>query len=360
MTSLPDAEPWKSTLLPPKALIKDAIFSLSSSSLKIVLIVDSDMNLIGSVTDGDIRRGLARGLTLDSSIAEIWNSKPAVVNENPTKAEVLRIMSENRVDQLPVVDASGKLVGLRTRELIESPIPRENLMVIMAGGKGTRLLPRTQNTPKPMLTIGGKPILEHIINRAKKDGFQNFVLAIHHLGDLIQEYFGNGDSLGVRISYTSESQPLGTAGALSMINPKPSSPILVSNGDIMTDVNYGDILEFHIKYEAMATMAVQIHESQFPFGVVGTHGLEITSYLEKPLERKLINAGIYVLNPEVVNLLTKNTEMHMPALFEMARENKLKTIAYPLHEKWLDLGSPNDLVRAMNDFNSLRSKGGQT
>ena len=348
---------WKKALLSSEGIIEDAIRVLSDASLSIVLITDSNLRLLGTITDGDIRRGLLRGLTLKSPFSEVINPKPIVVPLSFAQETVRKIMSANRIFQIPVVDEDLKLVGLHLWDEHSTPAIRDNVMVIMAGGRGTRLLPKTEKTPKPMLLLGGKPILEHIINRAKTAGIIEFILAIHHLGEVIEEYFGNGQSLGVKISYIKEKTPLGTAGALGLVDPKPTKPIIVANGDVLTDIRYGDILEFHSQNDAMATMAVQIHESQNPFGVVRTSGISITGYEEKPIVKSLVNAGVYVLSPSALNFLNTSTECDMPTLFEVLKSEGLNTIAFPLHENWLDLGSPGDLAKALDEIQSTQRYG---
>ena len=345
---------WTKALLSPLGSIGDAIKILNDTALKIVLIADSDLKLVGTVTDGDIRRGLLRDLTLASPISEVINTKPIVVPQNFAREGVLKIMLANKIFQIPAVNEDLKLVGLHLWSEQSTAATRENLMVIMAGGKGTRLLPKTKKTPKPMLLLGGKPILEHIIRRAKAAGFTEFILATHHLGEVIEEYFGNGNSLGVKISYIKEKTPLGTAGALGFIDPKPTKPIIVANGDVLTDIGYGDILEFHSQNDAIATMAVQVHELQNTFGVVQTRGISITSYEEKPMIKSLVNAGVYVLDPSALDFLEKATECNMPTLFDILRKEGLKTIAFPLHEKWMDLGSPSDLAKALDEIQSTQ------
>ena len=333
---------WTKTLLSPLGSIGDAIKILNDTALKIVLIADSDLKLVGTVTDGDIRRGLLRDLTLASPISEVINTKPIVAPQNFAREVVLEIMSSHKIFQIPVVDEGLKLVGLHVWNEQNTQAARDNVVVIMAGGKGTRLLPKTEKIPKPMLRLGVKPILEHIIERAKAEGFTRFVLAIHHLGEVIEEYFGDGKSLGVNISYVKEKTPLGTAGALSLIEPKPSQPIIVTNGDVLTDVKYGEILDFHNQSNGKATMAVQVKEWQNPYGVVNTDGIEITSYEEKPITKTLINAGVYVVNPSVLGLLTGSTPCDMPLLFELARARGMKTVAYFAHESWIDVGTHED------------------
>ena len=337
---------WKKTLLQPSALIKDAIKVLSEAALRIVLIVDENLTLLGTVTDGDIRRALLKDLTLNSPISEVINKKPIVVTQSFPKEEVLRIMSANKVFQVPVVGEDLRLIDLHIWDEMISPAGRDNTMVIMAGGKGTRLLPKTKNMPKPMLRLDEKPILEHIIERARAEGFSRFILAIQHLGEVIEEYFGDGKSLGVNISYVKEKTPMGTAGALSLIEPKLSQPIIVTNGDVLTDIKYGKILDFHNYSNGIATMAVQMREWQNPYGVVNTDGIEITSYEEKPITRTLINAGVYVVDPSVLELLTGVTSCDMPELFELARGKGMKTVAYFAHESWMDIGTHEDFESA--------------
>jgi NDP-sugar pyrophosphorylase family protein len=225
---------------------------------------------------------------------------------------------------------------------------RNNTMVIMAGGKGTRLRPHTDNCPKPLLPIGGKPILEHIIARAKVSGFHRFVISLHYLGDMIKAHFGDGTKLGVSISYIEETIPMGTAGALSLLRDRLSAPFVVTNGDVLTDIDYGRLLDFHMSYAAQATMAVREHEWQNPFGVVRTDGIDIVTFEEKPIVKSHINAGVYALNPAVIQLLSPIDYCDMPTLFSLAKENSLRTIAYPMHEPWLDIGRPSDFEHAQS------------
>lgn len=329
---------WRKTLLQPSTPIKDAIKALDEASLRIVLIVDEKSRLLGTVTDGDIRRGLLKGLNLDSPVSEITNQKPIVVPEDFPRDEVIKIMSANKIFQIPVIGKDLKVVNLHVWEELSSPVARSNTMVIMAGGKGSRLLPKTEKIPKPMLLIGGKPILERIIEQAKADGISQFILAIHHLGEVIEEYFGDGESLGVKISYVKEKIPLGTAGALRLIDVKQSEPIIVSNGDVLTDIKYGDLLDFYLQNNSRATMAVQIHETRIPYGVVQTEGIQITGFEEKPIQKYLINAGVYVIDPACTSYLREGEITNMPEFFETLMTNGLSTNVYLIHESWIDIG----------------------
>jgi NDP-sugar pyrophosphorylase family protein len=197
-----------------------------------------------------------------------------------------------------------------------------------------------------MLPIAGKPMLEHIIERAKLEGFTHFLLSIHYLGYMIEDYFGNGERFGVKINYLREQSPLGTAGALGLISPPPDSPFVVTNGDVITDIRYGDLLDFHIRHEAAATMAVRVHEWQHPFGVVQIRGFEIVGFEEKPVARSHINAGVYVLDPSALSVLNQGAHSDMPSLFGHLQAQSKRTVAYPMHEPWLDVGRPDDLSRA--------------
>jgi dTDP-glucose pyrophosphorylase len=346
MISLDQEESRVKFVLEQNKTIGDAVRLLNDHSLRIVLVIEGSNKLRGVITDGDIRRGLIRGLDLSNFVTEIVKSKPLVVTSDVPPPLARQIMQANAVQHLPVVSHEGKLLGIHLLDGAGQKIRNPELFVIMAGGKGTRLWPHTQNCPKPMLPVNGKPMLQHIIERARDDGFQKFVLAINYLGNMIKEHFGDGSEFGVKIEYLQEEQPLGTAGALSLISATPTVPVLVTNGDVLTDVKYSEILDFHKRYGAKATMAVRQYEWQHPFGVVRTNGMEIIGFDEKPVTRTHINAGIYILEPDVLGLLSKNTPCNMPELFIKAQNFRHKTMAYPMHEPWLDVGRPVDLEKA--------------
>ena len=333
-------------LLNVAATLQQAIYCLNESSHQIVLVVNAEGELQGTLTDGDIRRGLLRGLTMESSIATLVNREPLVVPPQLGREAALQVMRANRVHQLPVVDEQRHVVGLFLLNELMAVAQRQNVMVIMAGGQGVRLRPHTETCPKPLLPVGGKPMLEHIIEAARADGFSRFALATHYLGHMIEDYFGDGSSWRVEISYLREEDPLGTAGAIGLLDPRPDLPFIVSNGDVLTDIRYGELLDFHCRYSAAATMAVRLHEWQNPFGVVRTKGVDIVGFEEKPIIRSHINAGVYVLEPRALDHLAKGTKCDMPTLFVRLQEASERTIVYPMHEPWLDVGRPDDLSRA--------------
>ena len=339
---------WRQAILSMSASIEEVITNLTKVSIKIVLVVNDAGELQGTISDGDIRRGLLRGLNLKSPIESIIHHNPLVVTEELEREAVRKLMVVNKIQQVPVVDEQRHVVGLYLWDEITTPLIRPNLMVIMAGGMGTRLRPYTENCPKPMLTVSGKPMLEHIIERAKQEGFSHFVLAIHYLGHVVEDYFRDGNRLQVRIDYLREQSPLGTAGALGLLNPRPTLPFAVTNGDVMTDIHYGELLDFHTRHNAVATMAVRVHEWQHPFGVVQTNGIDIVGFEEKPVHRSHINAGVYVLEPEALGLLERDARCDMPTLFERLQVIEKRTVAYPVHEPWLDVGRQEDLTRANN------------
>jgi len=345
-TNSEKSENWRRAILPTDATIQQVIRNLNQVAIKIVLVVNKRDELVGTISDGDIRRGLLKGLTLDSSIESVVRCDAFVVPPEMDQAMVTQLMSANKIQQIPVLDEDRRVVGMHLWNEISTPVSRPNLIVVMAGGKGTRLLPHTQKCPKPMVEVAGKPMLEHIINHAKLEGFCHFVFAIHHLGQMIEDYFGNGDRFGVRINYMHEQSPLGTAGALSLLNPRPDAPFVVTNGDVLTDIRYGELLDFHNRHAAAATMAVRLYEWQHPFGVVQLRGVEIVGFEEKPIARSHINAGVYALSPEVLNDLVKDSPCDMPVLFERLQADTKRTVAYPMHEPWMDVGHPDELDEA--------------
>lgn len=339
-------EPWSKALLPIGSSMQKAIRLLDKASLQIALVVSDDGALIGTLTDGDIRRGLLRGLEMNDLIDSIIRRDSLVVPPQLGRDTVLQLMQSNKIHQIPIIDENRCVIGLHLLDELMTPSARGNSMVLMVGGQGTRLRPHTEKCPKPMLPVAGKPMLEHIIERAKIEGFQHFILAINYLGHMIEDYFGNGDRWQVKIDYLREEFPLGTAGAIGLLDPKPELPFLVSNGDVLTDIRYGELLDFHSRYDAMATMAVRLHEWEHPFGVVQTKGVDIVGFEEKPIARSHINAGVYVLEPSVLDILTNGENCDMPTLFRRLQADAARTIAYPMHEPWLDVGRPDDLAIA--------------
>ena len=338
---------WHTATLGDKATIRDAIKKLSASSLQIILVIEENNSLLGTITDGDIRRAILRGSTLDGNLKDLMNKDPLVVSSDITKDSVLHLMNHNGLNAIPIVDKKRHVLGLHLINEMIVPEAKNNLMIIMAGGKGSRLLPATKDCPKPLLPVNGKPMLEHIILRAKEEGFHRFVLAVHYLGDMIREYFGNGDLWDIKIEYLNEEAPLGTAGAISLLEERPNSPVIVTNADIISDISYSRLLEYHNNHKnSCATMCIRLYETQHPFGVVNTKGVEIVGFEEKPMLRSHVNAGVYVLEPKALDFLEKNKFCDMPSLFDRLQEEKLRTIVYPIHESWSDIGRLEEYTNA--------------
>ena len=337
---------WQKSILKLDSSIQQAISNLNNSGLKIVLVVDDKNEFIGTISDGDIRRGLLANLSINDAIKNVIHYEALVVPPEFAKESALKLMELNQIFQIPIINNQKNIVGLFLRHSIAVEYKRNNIMVIMAGGIGKRLLPHTENCPKPMLEVSGKPILEHIIERAKSEGFKNFILSINYLGEMIEDYFGTGEKLGVNIEYVREKKPLGTAGSLSLLNLKTEDPFIVSNGDVITDIRYGELLDFHNKNNSTATMAVNLYEWQNPYGVVGLDGIDITGFDEKPIHRTHINSGVYALSKDALSFLEKDSHCDMPKLFDRLLAKSEKIIAYPMHEPWLDVGRAADLNKA--------------
>ena len=346
---------WQRSIMPESATIHQAIERMNETAAQIVLVASSAGILQGTVTDGDIRRGLLAGMSLTSPLAGILHRDALVVPPQMSREDAIQLMRANRIHQLPVVDSQRRVVGLHLLDELIEPDQKSNWMVIMAGGRGTRLLPHTESCPKPLLSVAGKPILEHILTRANQEGFHHFLVAVHYLGGMIKDHFGDGTRWGVRIEYVEERDPLGTAGALSLIQPRPSESLVVTNGDILTDIRYRELLEFHQRHGATATMAARLHEWQQPYGVVETRGMEIVGFVEKPIVKSRVNAGIYVLEPSALESLVPGEFCDMPMLFQRLQKSGARTIVYPMHEPWVDIGRPEDFsaTNSVREINKL-------
>jgi dTDP-glucose pyrophosphorylase len=341
---------WSKALLAAHSTIGQAIKNLDEVAIKIVLVIDSDGTFHGTISDGDIRRGLLKGLNLESPIKSIVHKNALVVPPELSRGLVMQLMVTNKIYQIPIINNRNCIHGLYLWDDFSTQRAKSNLLVIMVGGFGKRLQPLTNDCPKPMLEVAGKPMLAHIIDSAKLQGFNHFTLSINYLGKMIKEYFGNGERFGVKIDYIEEKSPLGTAGSLALINPLPTDPFVVTNGDVLTNIDYGEFLDFHIRHDAVASMAVKLHEWQNPFGVVDINGIEIVGVQEKPILRSYINAGVYVLDPIALNELEIDVYCDMPSLFKTMKESNHRIIAYPMYEPWLDVGRPDDLRVANSQY----------
>ncbi|HRH81869.1 MAG TPA: nucleotidyltransferase family protein [Thiobacillaceae bacterium] len=344
---------WRDVLVAPDDSIRDTVRAIDAAALQIALVADADGRLLGTVTDGDVRRGILSGVGLDEPVRTIMNPEPYRVREGEDNANILAMMKQHRIHQLPVVNGSGVLVGLETLDDLLKPVRRDNPVVLMAGGLGTRLAPLTNERPKPMLHVGDRPILETILQNFMDYGFHRFYISVNYKAEMVREHFGDGSRWGVDIRYLHERERLGTAGALSLLEERPTLPLLVMNGDIMTRVNFESLMEFHLRNQAVATLGVREFSHTVPFGVVRMDGNRLLSLVEKPVEKVFVSAGIYVLQPEVLDLVPPNRYFDMPTLFQELMDQGLPTVGFPIHEYWLDIGRMEDFERAHTDYWSI-------
>ena len=330
------------------ASIKEAINVLNDAGKEIVLVAEKN-KLSGILTDGDFRRSILNGISIDECISSIMNRDYFSVETDISKKDALKILLSRGLKHLPVID-NDKIVDLiYINELIDRP-KRNNLVVIMAGGKGKRLRPLSNDIPKPMIDVGGVPLLESIIGRLTSNGFSNIHISINYLGHKIKDYFLDGSKFGCKISYLEEKKPLGTGGSLSLIKEKTDLPILVLNGDLVTDVNFNDMVEYHGKNNFSATVGIREYNYQIPFGVVNLENQLVKNFMEKPNLSYFINTGIYVLNPSVMDHIPKDTFFDMPKLIEKLNVNSEIVGAFPITESWIDIGRLEDYKKVKDNY----------
>jgi dTDP-glucose pyrophosphorylase len=344
---------WTECVLTPDSTIKEVIENLNQTSARIVLIADFRMFFKGIIVDGDIRRAMLRGAVLKDSATKIINRNAITILPGVSRFNALKLMESWNVSHLPVVDNAGKLCGLQLAADSLFGGNRTNIFLIMAGGFGTRMGAETIKTPKPMLEVAGKPMLEHLIMQAKKSGFVNFAISVYHQGKVIEDYFGDGSLLGIRITYLREQHPLGTAGSLTLLNPAPTEPVVVSNADLVSTVDFGAVLDFHVNQCSDITIAVQDHELQNPFGVVKVSHDKVIEIVEKPIISSKISAGIYVLDPSVIASIPRDESCDMPFVLQNALSRKLTITPFQLHEDWMDVGRHSDLIAAKNRISRI-------
>ena len=341
---------WESLLVGPETKLEDAVAVLDRGGARIVIVADRDRRLLGTLTDGDVRRALLRHLALDVPVSQVMCSTPQVAQREWSREHVLSLMESTRLLQLPVVDQSGRVVGVETLHDVLERRQLDNPVFLMAGGFGTRLYPLTQSCPKPLLKVGNKPILELILESFIDAGFHKFFVSTHYLPEMITEHFGDGARWGVDIRYVHEDEPLGTGGALGLLpHEEINLPLFMMNGDLLTRVNYRGLLDFHDEHESIATMCVREYEHQVPYGVIKSDGHRITSMVEKPVQRFFINAGIYLLAPELVKSVLPGTRIDMPNLLQEAMAAGNDVTMFPVHEYWLDIGRMEDFHRAQDE-----------
>lgn len=345
---------WKSVVIITDATIRDAMRVIDETALRIVMVCDNQFTLLGTITDGDIRRGLLVDCEMLDSVTKVMNMRPITAKVTDTRQQRLKRMDKDDLIALPIVDDNNCVVSLETMHQALQPEKRDNPVFIMAGGFGTRLQPLTDHCPKPMLRVGDKPMLEHLIQQFIKQGFHQFYISTHYMQELIQSHFGNGSQWDVNISYIHEQTPLGTGGALGLL-PKnlPDLPLIMINGDVLTKVDFARLLDHHEQHQFDATMCVRELEHQVPFGVIESKDNLITGIVEKPTYRYHINTGIYVLSPNCVNTVQPDYKIDLPTLLEQRIKQQHRVGIFTSYDYWLDIGRMSDYQKAQIDIVGL-------
>jgi len=344
-------KPWRKALINGDVTLEQAIEVLDKAALRIALIVGVDDNLLGTLTDGDVRRALLKHLPLETPVAEVMNTQPKTAQQSWTESRVLATLEKYELLQLPQVDNQNRVIGLLNLHEILNKHRHDNPVFLMAGGFGTRLRPLTNNCPKSMLKVGDKPILEQILLNFVEAGFHRFYISTHYMPEVIRDYFGDGEKWGVSIQYVHEDDPLGTGGALGLLpHDEIDQPMFMMNGDLLTSLNLHSFLEFHERQSGVATMCVREYEHQVPYGVITSEGTQIKSMVEKPVHRFFVNAGIYLLDPALVKSVAPGTRIDMPTLLEKEIDGGKAVNMFPIHEYWLDIGRMDDFKKAQSQF----------
>jgi dTDP-glucose pyrophosphorylase len=343
----------ETVVAPPELSIADAISQLDKAGTGGLVLCHPDGRVAGLLTDGDIRRAVLRKVSLGDPCGSIATPDPMLAREPIEPAEALQVMLQHDINHLPIVDEAGVLVDFLLRKNLVADVPGDLSAVVMAGGFGSRLMPLTENVPKPMLPVGERPLLERTIDQLRGAGIRDVHLTTHYLPDSIVGHFGDGEAFGVRMSYATEDEPMGTAGGLRLM-PRPNGPFLVINGDILTRVSYQDMLRFHRKHAATLTVGIRAHEVEVPFGVVEADDARVMDLTEKPRIRLLVNAGIYLLEPAAWDLIPAGLRFDMTDLIRRLLGEGQVVAAFPIIEYWQDVGRHEDYRRAQEDVRDGR------
>ncbi|WP_319577736.1 nucleotidyltransferase family protein [uncultured Desulfobacter sp.] len=350
-------ETMESIIISPDNTVLDAIRVIDGvGTILTALVADENHKLLGTVTDGDIRRGILNRISMDAPVKEVMHTNPVTLTVNDSESKINAAFNKHlRCRVIPILDNQGRIVAVKVgNSRFEKAMP--NPVFIMAGGLGTRLRPLTNDCPKPMLHVGNKPILEIILNNFIDNGFSNFFISLNYKGEMIEDYFGDGSHLGVSISYVKEKKRLGTAGSLSLLDSKPKHPIIVMNGDLLTKVNFNELLAYHNAQNSQATLCIREHEFQLPFGVAEIDDYKLTGLKEKPVNTMFVNAGIYTINPDIIDLIPSNEYFDMTDLFSSLLEKRIKPSAFPIREYWLDIGRLSEYEKAEKIYGELFQK----
>jgi len=333
--------------------ILEVLQIIDKSSKQIAIVVDENRKLLGTISDGDIRRALLVNVSLNESVKDIYFQSPTVASINNTKEEIINICRLKKIHQIPIVDNHGNLIGLEILDELISQDIKPNKVILMVGGLGTRLRPLTENTPKPMLKVGNKPILQTIVEKFAEYGYIYIVMCVNYKSHIIQDYFGDGKKFGVNIEYILEEKRMGTAGALSLVREKLNEPFFVMNGDLLTNVNFEHMMDYHLQNNSIATMGVREYDFQVPYGVVNVDGIDIKSIEEKPVHNFFVNGGVYVLSPDALEYIPNDEFFDMPTLFEKVILDEKKSISFPIRDYWMDIGRLDEYEKANNEYHEV-------
>ena len=334
------------------ASIKEALEVIDKGAIKVAVVLSDDGLLLGMLSDGDIRRALLKGMSLGDSIASIINKHPVVANINDTKERILELANEKKLHQIPII-SNGKLIGIQDIREVLAPKNKPNKVILMVGGLGTRLRPLTNDVPKPMLDVGNKPILHTIVENFAKYGYTDIIMCVNYKSEIIKEYFGNGDKFGVKIEYVLESKRMGTAGALSLLQKRPKDDFFVMNGDLLTNVNFEYLHEYHKDSNALASICIRKYEMQVPYGVVNVRANKVTSIEEKPTQSFFVSAGIYMFSPIVLDFIPKGVFYDMPTLLGELLKQGFAVYPFFIREYWLDIGRMDEYRRANDEYEGV-------
>ena len=342
---------WRATILTPDDTMQQAIQTLDREALRIVLVADVENRLLGTITDGDIRRALLKQLTMETKLEQVMFKEPTVARDEDDRESLLAMMKSKDLLQVPILDDAQRIVGLETLHHLLEAQRLDNPVFLMAGGFGRHLRPLTDQTPKPMLKVGNKPILDAILDQFIEAGFHNFFFSTHYKAEMVRDHFGDGSRWNVTIQYLHEEEPLGTAGSLGLLPRNlPDLPVLVMNGDVLTKVNFQKLLNFHLKKGGVASMCVREYDFKVPYGVVKAEGHRVVDIVEKPVQRFFVNAGVYVLESSLVQSVDGSVRIDMPALLEEQIQKGNEVNLFPVHEYWLDVGQHHDFNAAKIDY----------
>lgn len=348
-----DIEKLKKACISPDATIKQAIEAIDKSALEIALVVDEEFRLLGMATDGDIRRAILRGADINAGIEAAMNKNYTAIKEGTPYDAALRIMAQRSFKHIPVIDEQGHLKDMILWQDIIMPRKKTNYALLLAGGLGTRLRPLTEDVPKPMLKVGDKPIIETIIEQFKQNGFTNILISVNYKAHVIEDYLKDGKHLGVNIQYIKETKRLGTAGPIRLAKEYLTEPFFVMNGDLLTNLNLSNMMDFHINNGFDLTIATKKYEIQIPYGVVKIDDIAVTGMDEKPIIGYFINAGIYCLNPKLIDYIPEDEYYDFNVLINRAIDDNLSIGSFPITEYWMDIGQMADYQKAANDYYNI-------